>query len=114
MNIIDAVQSAVENNVAIMNLDRQEWIILSGGALRYKCNREAASLTPKDILSMAWITENDLISLSKEQLKLALGKLSAVENDGVYTIVGVDDFFESIMHANYANQRLKGDLNART
>jgi hypothetical protein len=109
MNIIDAVQTAMVDSVAIMNLERQEWLILSGGALRYKCNREAASLGPKDILSMSWITENDLIYISRAQIEVALKKLAIVEINEVNEIVGTEGFFEEIMKANYHNQKLRGE-----
>jgi hypothetical protein len=38
MNIIEAVKAA-EQNQAIMCLDRNEWLICSGGQLRWKSNR---------------------------------------------------------------------------
>jgi hypothetical protein len=113
MNIIDAVQNALDSGAAIMNFDRGEWIILSGGALRYKCNREVANLGPKDILSMNWITENDLITISRSQIEFALKKLTVCVVNDNYEINGIDAFFDIIMQANYNNLKLRGE-NVRT
>jgi hypothetical protein len=113
MNIIDAVKEATTKNVAIMSIDRNEWIIVSGGSLRYKCNRELANLTPKDILAMNWISENDLIVISKAQIEEALKKLAIAFIDGEPTISGFDSFFDSLTQANFTNKKLRNDSNGR-
>lgn len=113
MNIIDAVQTAMSDSVAFMNLERQEWLILSGGAIRYKNTREPAIINPKDIVSMAWITENDLMCVSRAQIEIALKRLTVAEVNGQYEIVGYDRFFEEITAAVYTNQHLRGSYGNR-
>jgi hypothetical protein len=105
MNIIEAVTTASTRQIGIMNLERNEWIIISGGALRWKNNRQPASLSPKDIMSQKWITEDDLITVSKLQIDEALSFLQPTKNEqGELDIVGYEHFIDSIMRASHTNK----------
>ena len=105
MNIIEAVGHACASGKAIMNLDRNEWVIISGGALRWKSNRQPASLNPKDIMSKKWITEDDLITISKLQIDEAFCFLHPqIGADGEPSIVGYEAFIDSIMRASHTNK----------
>lgn len=110
MNVIEAIEKAMAGN-AIMCLDRNEWIICSGGALRWKSNREIAVLTPRDILSK-WICEDDLITISKIQLEEALQFLRMKMNeDGDIVIEETSKFFDAVTNASHTNkQRYVGEL----
>lgn len=105
MNIIEAVNTAITRQIAIMNLERNEWIIISGGALRWKNNRQPAALSPKDIMSQKWITEDDLITISKLQIDEALSFLQPSRDEhGELEISGFEHFWESIMRASHTNK----------
>lgn len=105
MNIIEAVQKATEQNQAIMCLDRNEWIVCSGGQLRWKSNRQPANLTVKDIMSDKWISEDSLLTLSKLQIKEALNLIELGLNpDGKIEIKNTDKFFEAIQNASHTNK----------
>jgi len=104
MNVIEAVSKAVAGS-AIMNTERNEWIIYSSGALRWKSNRQTANLTPRDIMTEKWICEDDLITVSKIQIEEALTHLKIAESsDGDLFIVDDTKFFESIMSASHTNK----------
>lgn len=111
MNIISAVEKGLAGN-SIMNLERNEWIIISGGMLRWKSNRQPAILTPRDIMSEKWICEEDLITISKLQIEEALKLLRfAMNEDGDITITEQDKFFEYIVNSSHTNkQRLSTDI----
>jgi hypothetical protein len=100
LNIIEASQHAVDGR-AIMNLDRNEWIIYSSGAFRWKSNRQPATFSPKDIQSTKWISEDDLITISKLQIEDALKNLwyDAKTNE----IVGHEKFMAGILSAAKTN-----------
>lgn len=114
MNVINAVEKGLAGN-AIMNLERNEWIIISGGMLRWKSNRQPATLTPRDIMTDKWICEDDLITISKLQIEEALKLLSfSMNEDGDITITNQEKFFEYIVSSSHTNsQRLPAPLEAQ-
>jgi hypothetical protein len=112
MNIIEAVKAA-EQNQAIMCLDRNEWLICSGGQLRWKSNRQLANLTVKDIMSEKWISEDSLLTVSKLQIKehLNLIELGFEPDSGKIEIKNTNKFFEAIQNVSHTNKsRHSGDI----
>lgn len=101
MNIIEANEIAVKGK-AIMNLDRKEWIVYSSGSYRWKNNRLACHFAPMDISSKRWISEDDLIIISKLQIEEAFNELS-VDSDTT-SIKGFDEFIEHIFTEAKFNQ----------
>jgi hypothetical protein len=112
MNVIEAVAKALSDSISIMCLDRLEWIICSGGQLRWKSNRQPANLTVKDIMSDRWITEDCLLTVSKLQIQEALSLLSFnVNPEGTVEIKNTEKFFEALQNASHTNkQRFAGEL----
>jgi len=112
MNIIEAVLKATEQNQAIMCLDRNEWLVCSGGQLRWKSNRQPANLTVKDIMSEKWISEDSLLTVSKLQIKEAFRLIElGLNSEGNVEIKNTDAFFEAIQNASHTNKlRHVGEL----
>jgi hypothetical protein len=102
MNIIEANEIAVKGK-AIMNLDRKEWIVYSSGSYRWKNSRLACHFAPMDISSKRWISEDDLIIISKLQIEEAFNELS-VDPQDTTAIKGFDEFIEHIFTEAKFNQ----------
>ena len=100
MNIIEASHQAVAGK-AIMNLDRNEWILYSSGAFRWKNNRQPATFTPKDMQSNKWISEDDLITISKLQIEESFKCIYADSKTG--EIMGFEKFISAVLSAAKTN-----------
>jgi len=111
MNIIEAVKKAMSGQ-AIMSVERNEWIICSGGLLRWKSNRQAVTLTPRDIMCDKWICEDDLITISKIQLDESFSVLRfEIDSDGDIAVSNKDEFFKFIYGVSHTNKsRHKEDV----
>lgn len=101
MNIIEANEIA-QKGKAIMNLERNEWIIYSSGSYRWRTNRQPATFSPKDISSTKWISEDDLITISKLQIDEAYKGLY-VDPQDPNKICGYEKFMAAILGAAKTN-----------
>ena len=103
MNIIEAVNKAAEG-YAILCVDRNEWIICSGGQLRWKTNRQPVMLGVKDIMSNKWISEDELLTISEVQLNEALNFLVMETEGDVIVIKEKSKFFDYLKNCSHTNK----------
>lgn len=101
MNIIEAVEKA-QSGYAIMCLEQKEWIISSGGHLRWKSNRQPVHLTIGNIMSKKWISEDELITVSRIQIEDSL-KILEISDDKTIKQESINRFFEQLISESYAN-----------
>lgn len=101
MNIIEANEVALKGK-AIMNLERNEWLIYSSGSYRWRTNRQPAVFSPKDISSTKWISEDDLITISKLQIDEAF-KAVYIDPQDATKICGYEKMMGMILGAAKTN-----------
>lgn len=75
MNIIEAANAASRGE-RIYNEERGEWIEFSSGSLRYTSNRAEVKFSMKDLISDAWLSENDFIVTHRAKIHAALDHIS--------------------------------------
>ena len=72
MNIVAAMERALTGQ-KIKRLSKDEWLVVTdaGSELRWVSNRQRAHLTVADVMANDWISEEDIVTISRYQAEEA-------------------------------------------
>lgn len=79
MNIVEAMNRALTGQ-RIKRKQKNEWMIVSDGKseLRWLNNRQRVHLTVADVIADDWMSEEDMVTVSRIQVEEALSLLQPV------------------------------------